>query len=79
MGKISSCISKIHSSPPFKIQTDFSKPLLRINQCSVSKEALQGIKPMIEDYRTQSLITPGTTGYYYPCKIPILPGRKPKG
>ena len=79
MSKISTCISKIHISPPLKIQIDFSKPLLRINQCSVSKEALQGIKPMIEDYRTQGPITPCTTGYYYPCKIPILPGRKPKG
>ena len=79
VGKISTCISKIHISPPLKIQTDFSKPLLRINQCSVSTEALQGIKPMIEDYRTQGPITPCTTGYYYPRKIPILPGRKPKG
>ena len=79
MSKISTCISKIHISPPLKIQIDFSKPLLRINQCSVSKEALQGIKPMIEDYRTQGPITPCTTGYYYSCKIPILPGRKPKG
>ena len=74
MGKISTCISENHSSPPLKIQIDFSKLLLRIYQCSIIKEALQGIKPMIEDYRTQGL-TPCTS----PWKIPILPGRKPKG
>ena len=49
---------KIHSTPPIQIQIDPSKPLLRMNQYPISKEALQGIKPITEDYKAQGLIIP---------------------
>lgn len=38
-------IDTTHSAPPIKIQKYLSKPLPRINQYTVNKEALQGIKP----------------------------------
>lgn len=68
-------IGRIHSTPPIKVQIDPSKPLSRINQYPISKEAAQGIKPIIEDYIIQGLIIPCTS----PCNTPILPVRKPKG
>lgn len=54
-------IGRIHSVPPFKIQIYPLKPLPRINQYPTSKESLQGIKPIIEDYKTQDLIVPCTS------------------
>lgn len=67
-------IGRIQSAPPIKIQREPSKLLPKTNQCSISKEALQGIKPLIEGYKTQGLIIPSTS----PCNTPILPVRKPK-
>lgn len=61
-------VSKIHTTSPIKIQIDFSKPPLKINQYSISNEAFQGIKPIIEDYRAQGLLTPCTS----PCNTPVL-------
>ena len=49
-------IGKVHSAPPIKIQIDSSKPLPKINQYPLGKEALQGIKFVIEDYKAQDLI-----------------------
>ena len=73
MGKIFD-IGKIHSTPSIKIQKYPSKPLPRINQYPISKGALQGIKPIIEDYKARGLIIPCTS----PCNSPILPMIKPK-
>lgn len=47
---------KIHCGPPIKIHINLSKSLPRMNQYPVSKEALQGIKPVIEDYEAQALL-----------------------
>lgn len=41
----------------------------------MSKEALQGTKPLIEDSRFQSLFL----AFINPCNILISPMRKPKG
>ena len=60
-------IDKIHSALPIKIQIDPSKPLPRINQYPINKEALQGQKPIVEDYRAQSLVL----SYTSPCNTPI--------
>ena len=68
-------IGKIHSTPPIKVQTDSSKPLLQINRYLLSnKAALQGIKSLT-DYKAQGLIIPCTSF----CNTPILLVRKPKG
>lgn len=71
--KSSTDIGKFYSTFTIKIQIDLSKPLLRINQYPVSKEGLQDIKLIIEDYKAQALIVP-----FNPCDAPILPMRKPK-
>ena len=59
---------KIHRVLPITIQIDSSKPLPRTNQYPTRKEALQGIKPIIEDYKAQGFIIPCTT----PCNTTIL-------
>ena len=60
MGKI---LNWYRQSPPIKMQIDPSKPLPRINQYPINKEALQGIKPIVDDYMAQSLIM----WYTSPC------------
>ena len=67
-------VGKIHSAPPIKIQIDLSKPLPRINQYPINKEALPDIKLIIEGYKSQGLIIPSASL----CKTSILPVRKPK-
>ena len=42
-------VGKIHMTPPIKIQIDPSKYLHRNNQYPISKEALQGLKTIIQD------------------------------
>ena len=49
-------VGKIHSIPPIKIHIDPSKHIPGINQHPMSKETLQGIKPIKEDYRAQGTI-----------------------
>lgn len=70
MGKI---LNLYWQNPPIKMQIDPSKPLPGINQHPINKEALQGTKPIIDDYKSQGLIIWCTT----PCNIPILPEKKP--
>lgn len=41
---------RINTTSPIKIHIYPSKPLPRINQYPINKEAFQGIKPIIEDY-----------------------------
>ena len=48
---------KIHSTPLIKIQIDPSKPLPRVNQYPISKEALQGIKPITEITRLKASLS----------------------
>lgn len=50
-------VGKIHSAPSIKIQRDPLKPLPRISQ-PISKEAIQGIKSVRGDYKTQGLHCP---------------------
>lgn len=64
------------NAPLIGIQIEPSKSLPRINQHSINKEAIQGIKPITEDDVTQGLIIPCTG---CPCNTPVLPVRKPKG
>lgn len=66
---------KNHSAPANKIQIDPSKPLPRINQCPLNKEALWGIKPVVENFEAQGLVIPCTSPYH----TPTLSGRKPDG
>ena len=68
-------VGKIHRAPPIEIQIKPLKPISKINQFPVSKEALQGIKPTTEDYKPQGLITPCSSPY----NTPSLPERKAKG
>lgn len=65
---------KIHSISSIKIQRDASKPFPRINQYPISKAALQGINPIIEDFKAERFIIPCQS----PCNTPILPVRKSK-
>ena len=65
-------IGKIHSIPPIKIQIDPWKHLPGINQWPISNGALQGIKPIIEDYKAQGFVISCTS----PCNTPILLMRK---
>ena len=52
-------VGKIHQKPPpIKIQISPLKPLSKINQFPISKESLQGIKPVTEDYEPQSRVIP---------------------
>ena len=60
MGKILKWYWQI---PPIKMQIDPSKPLPRINQYPINKEALQGIKPIMDNYMAQGLII----WYTSPC------------
>lgn len=71
--KSSTDIGRIHSVLPIKIKIDPSKALPRINQYPIRKEALQGIMPIIKDYKSQDLIMPCTS----PCNALISPVRKP--
>lgn len=48
-------IGGIHRVSPIKIQIDSPKPLPRTSQYPMYKEALQGPKPIIEDYKAQGL------------------------
>ena len=54
--KISNWYWQDHSAPPIKIQIALLKPLPGINQYSLSKEDLQGIKLIIKEYTAQDLI-----------------------
>ena len=67
-------IGKTHSTPPIKVQIDVSKSLPRINGYPISKEPLQGIKPIMENDKAQGLIISCTSS----CNTPILLVRKPK-
>ena len=71
--KSSTDVGKFCSTLIIKIQIDPSKSLLRIYQYLVSKEGLQDIKLIIEDYKAQAVIVP-----FNSCDAPILPMRKPK-
>lgn len=62
-------VGKFHSTPPTKIQIDSSQSLPRINQYPVSKGLLQGVEPIIKDYKFKGLIV-SCTG---PCNTIILP------
>lgn len=62
-------IGKIHSTPSIKIHIDHSKPLPRINQNFISKEALQGIKPIVEDYKSCGLIIRCASPYNSPILL----------
>lgn len=42
-------VGKIHMTPPIKIQIDPSKYLHSIYQYPISKDALQGLKTIIQD------------------------------
>ena len=64
-------IGKITSAFPISIQVDPSKPLSRIKQYPISKEALQDTNPVKESC-AQDLIIPCTIH----CIIPILLVRK---
>lgn len=75
MAKSASDICRNHSAPPIKIQTNPLKPLPQINQYLISQEAVQGIGPIIEDYKVQGFVIPCTS----PCNTPVLPMRKPNG
>lgn len=68
-------MGKILKAPRTKTQIDPTKDLPQINQYPIKKEALQGIKPKIEDYKAPGLIITCTS----PCNTPILPVRKPSG
>lgn len=72
--KYSTDIGRIHSAPPIQIQIDPSNPFPSSNQYLISKEALQHIKPVIENYINQGLIIPFTNA----CDNPLIPVRKPK-
>ena len=63
-------MGKIYSVLPIKIQIDFSKSLARINQYNLSKDTFQGIKLMIEDYKTQS----SSCGIDQSCGSDFTPG-----
>lgn len=61
--KSSNDIGRLQNVPPFKIQTDSSKPFPRVNQYPTNKKALQGIKPMVEDHSLRA------SPLWYPCFI----------
>lgn len=66
-------IFRLQRAHCIKIQIDSSKPLPRINHYPINKEAIQGIKPIIKDYKTQGFIISCTS----PWNTPILAMRKP--
>ena len=68
-------IGRIHSASPIKITIGKDKPLPSIHQYLLRQEAIEGIKPLISAYIEEGLIVPCTS----PCKIPILPVKKPDG
>lgn len=68
-------IGRIHRYTFHLDSTAPSKPLRRMNEYSINKEALQGIKLVTEDYKAQGLIIPCTS----PSNSPILPVRKLNG
>ena len=68
-------IGKIHSISSTKIQIDPWKSLPRSNEWPISNVTFQGIKLIIEDYKTQGFIIPCAR----PCNTPILMMRKTQG
>ena len=53
MSNISTWFWQNPQQPPIKIQIEPSIPLPRMNQHPMSKEALQGLEPIIEDHKAQ--------------------------
>ena len=67
--------SKVYSTPSTKIQVDPWKYLPRSNEWPISNVTFQGIKPIIEDYKTQGFIIPCART----CNTPLLMMRKTQG
>lgn len=71
----SSDIGKIKSATPIKVTVDNSKPLPNSRQYPLKPEALNGIRPIIQEFLEKRLIIPCTS----PHNTPILPVKKPNG
>uniref|UniRef100_K7E0E8 Uncharacterized protein n=1 Tax=Monodelphis domestica TaxID=13616 RepID=K7E0E8_MONDO len=71
----SSDIGRILSAPPIQVQLDPSKPLPRVPQYPLSREATEGIRPLIDNYLEAGILIKCTS----PCNSPILGVRKPGG
>ena len=68
----SSNTGKIKSATPIKVAIDNSKPLPNIQQYPLRPDALNRMRPVIQEFLEKGLIIPHTT----PCKTPILPVKK---
>uniref|UniRef100_A0A5F8HBR7 Gag-Pol polyprotein n=1 Tax=Monodelphis domestica TaxID=13616 RepID=A0A5F8HBR7_MONDO len=71
----SSDIGRILSAPPIQVQLDPSKPLPRVPQYPLSREATEGIRPLIDSYLEAGILIKCSS----PCNSPILGVRKPGG
>lgn len=61
------------SAEPVRIILNPAKPLPRVPQYPISKEAEEGIKPVVSSLLEQGIIVPIRS----PCNTPILPVKKP--
>lgn len=68
-------IGRTHSASPIRITIGKGKPLPSVRPYPFRQEATEGIKPLISAHTEEGLIAPCTS----PCKIPILPVKKPDG
>ena len=68
----SSNIGKIKSAAPIKVTVYSSKRLPNIRQYPLKPEALNGIRPIIQEFLEKRLIIPSTRT----CNTPILPVKK---
>ena len=68
-------VGLVHTAVPFRITLKEGAILPRVRQYPLSKEAEEGIAPVIQALVEQGVIYPGVS----PCNTPIYPVKKAKG
>ena len=71
----SSDIGKIKLATPIKVTVNSSEHLPNIRQYPLKPEALNGIRPIVQEFLERGLVIPCTSL----CNTPILPVKKPNG
>ena len=64
---------EIRLATPIKVTVDNTKRLPGIRQYPLKPEALNGIRPIVQEYFEKGLIIPCTSSY----NTPVLPAREP--
>ncbi|XP_060134170.1 protein NYNRIN-like [Zootoca vivipara] len=71
-GTTSTSVGLLKSAEPVRINYPTGVPFPRVNQYPLPREAIEGLKPMIEDFMGQGILVPCSS----PCNSPLLPVKK---